>query len=48
MDRGTWQATVHGIAELDGTDRLSLSQFYYLYMYLKQQSTGVYLCGDFI
>ena len=23
MDRGTWQATVHEVAELDTTDRLS-------------------------
>ena len=25
MDRGVWQATVHGVAELDMTERLSLS-----------------------
>ena len=24
MDRGTWQATVHGIAELDTTEQLTL------------------------
>ena len=26
MDRGAWQATCHGIAELDMTERLSTAQ----------------------
>ena len=25
MDRGTWQATVHGVTELDTTERLTSS-----------------------
>ena len=29
MERGTWQATVHGVAELDMSERLSLSLFLY-------------------
>ena len=27
MDRGTWQATVHGVAESDTAEQLSLSIF---------------------
>ena len=28
MDRGAWLATVHGVAELDTTDRLTLTLIY--------------------
>ena len=28
MDRGAWQATVHGVAELDATDQLTLTLTY--------------------
>ena len=27
MNRGTWQVTVHGVAELDASERLTLSLF---------------------
>ena len=29
MDRGDWQATVHGVAELDATKRLTLSHYHF-------------------
>ena len=39
MDRGTWQATVHGTAELDTTERLTLPFFHiYICMYLPAPS----------
>ena len=32
MDRGAWQATVHGVGELDMTERLSLNFIKLLYI----------------
>ena len=31
MDRGAWRATIHGVAELEATEQLSL----YFHFYLK-------------
>ena len=47
MDRGTWQATVHGVGELDTTERLSTakyleSQLYLSIIYVKNlQNLGI-------
>ena len=33
LDRGAWRVTVHGITELDMTERLSTAQHIYIYIY---------------
>ena len=37
MNRGAWQATVHGAAESDATEQLTLSFYHYSYTKRKQR-----------
>ena len=41
MDRGAWWATVHGVAELDTTEQLSL---YYIKTEILKQSFKIIKC----
>ena len=34
MDRGAWQATVHGVVELDTTEQLTHSCHIYIYIFI--------------
>ena len=37
MDRGAWQATVHGDAELDTTERLHFLSFFLSFLYINEK-----------
>ena len=41
MDRGAWQAAIHGITELDMTEQLTLSLFFpHMFIYNEYNDNG--------
>ena len=52
MNRGTWWATVHGVAESDMTKRLSTGPDYsHFYLSYSTRQTNMFIClsiGDFL
>ena len=34
VDRGAWQATVHGVAEIQTTEQLSIGKFFWFVLFL--------------
>ena len=43
VDRGAWWATVHGVAESDTTDQVTLSQFQWIHLHVSRMFLGRFL-----